>query len=391
MDGSAASLRHARRTATGRFCRGHLQRLSGFASDSFDAAFALGSMQLLASEAEVCEATRELGRLIRPGARALIATLPESPVQCETGLRLPESVWSRCLQSDGAYRVEFIPASKLLPEAEGQVDGEGGSACSAQRAVLVHKKLPAAIFVHPQPKPKLAMLTVASAPTSSEYGREKVRPPQQVLATLPVLPNSQPLTASTPPPFLTSAPASFENGREKMRRPQQVLAALSPTKSLLNKSSRPFPCRPQASEFATPDHASSLPNLTSARSSQHALSSARRATPPPAPSQVHYLAELSIENKRRYCAAHGFEFVIAQNLRHGRTARWDKVMLLMQLLSRYEWLHWVDLDTLLMNMKRKPFDFLDPAFDLHIAKDANGLNTGSFYMRSSQWSKAFLT
>lgn len=43
-----------------------------------------------------------------------------------------------------------------------------------------------------------------------------------------------------------------------------------------------------------------------------------------------------------------------------------------------------------MNLKRNPNEFLDPAFDLHVAKDANGLNTGSFYVKSSKWSERFL-
>ena len=75
--------------------------------------------------------------------------------------------------------------------------------------------------------------------------------------------------------------------------------------------------------------------------------------------KVHYLTELSIENKRQYCAQHGFELVVAQNLGHGRTARWDKVLLLRRVLAQYEWVHWVDLDTLFMNMKRSPLEFLD--------------------------------
>ena len=29
-------------------------------------------------------------------------------------------------------------------------------------------------------------------------------------------------------------------------------------------------------------------------------------------------------------------------------------------------------------------------YDLHVSKDANGLNTGSFYVRSSKWSRKFL-
>jgi len=106
--------------------------------------------------------------------------------------------------------------------------------------------------------------------------------------------------------------------------------------------------------------------------------------------KVHYLTELSIENKRQYCTQHGYELVVAQNLAHGRTARWDKVMLLRRMLGQYQWVHWVDLDTLFMNLKRSPMEFLDGAFDLHVAKDANGLNTGSFYVKASPWSHAFL-
>ena len=65
-------------------------------------------------------------------------------------------------------------------------------------------------------------------------------------------------------------------------------------------------------------------------------------------------------------------------------------MLLRRMLALYEWVHWVDLDTLFMNMKRDPKEFLDKGYDLHVAKDANGLNTGSFYVRASTWSHEFL-
>ena len=106
--------------------------------------------------------------------------------------------------------------------------------------------------------------------------------------------------------------------------------------------------------------------------------------------KVHYLTEMSIENKRQHAAQKGFDLVVAQNLAHGRTARWDKVMLLRRMLSQYKWVHWVDLDTLFMNMKRDPMAFLDEQYDLHVAKDANGLNTGSFYVKASPWSRDFL-
>ena len=70
--------------------------------------------------------------------------------------------------------------------------------------------------------------------------------------------------------------------------------------------------------------------------------------------------------------------------------RVPQVMLLRRMLAHYEWVHWVDLDTLFMNLKRSPMEFLDGAFDLHVAKDANGLNTGSFYVKASPWSHELL-
>ena len=63
------------------------------------------------------------------------------------------------------------------------------------------------------------------------------------------------------------------------------------------------------------------------------------------------------------------------------TSALDQFIYLLLNHARYEWLHWVDLDTLFMNLKRSPIEFLDPNYDIHVAKDANGLNTGSFYVR----------
>jgi hypothetical protein len=75
---------------------------------------------------------------------------------------------------------------------------------------------------------------------------------------------------------------------------------------------------------------------------------------------------------------------------HYGALRSPQVMLLRRMLAHYEWVHWVDLDTLFMNLKRSPMEFLDGAFDLHVAKDANGLNTGSFYVKASPWSHELL-
>ena len=288
IDGNGASVRYARRTVKGTFCVGDVRELRGIADETFDVAFTAGTLSLLRGEDELCAAARELGRVLKPGARALVVSIPK-PTCATTQDRdwdcprcywriagIDKSFWANCLarggQGEGAYRLEFLSNTELFP-------GKPAAYCHREHySLIVHKKAQPVVHVYEQPRSRVAVLTVASTPPIGEYGKQK----------------------------------------------------------------------------------------------------------------VHYLAEMSIENKRQYAAQHGYELVVAQNLRHGRTARWDKVMLLRRLLHSYEWLHWVDLDTLFMNMKRAPFDFLDSAYDLHVAKDANGLNTGSFYVRSSAWSEDFL-
>ena len=293
VDGSKASIKYARRTAKGSnsFCVGDAKRLAGVADDSFDAAFTMSSLAQLTSEREVCAVARELGRVIRPGGKAMLISVPKSNCavtqdadwdcpRCYWRLRgIEKGFWPKCLQAalsadapGGAYRIEFLSNTALFPF-------KPAAYCQREHyTVVIHKKQPASVYIYQQPRAKLAVLTVASTPPIGEYGKQK----------------------------------------------------------------------------------------------------------------VHYLTELSIENKRQHAAQRGFDLVVAQNLAHGRTARWDKVMLLRRMLSRYQWVHWVDLDTLFMNMKRDPMAFLDPAYDLHVAKDANGLNTGSFYVKASEWSHNFL-
>ena len=297
VDGSKESIKYARRTCRGSFCVGDVRKLSGVADESFDLAYTLSAPAQLVSQNEVCAIAREMGRVIRPGGRAMLVSVPKADCavtqdeewgcpRCFWRLRgIDKSFWPKCLQEaltadtpGGAYRVEFVSNTQLFPFKPAPY-------CQREHyTVVIHKKPPASVYIYQSPlaaskgAAKLAVLTVASTPPIGEYGKQK----------------------------------------------------------------------------------------------------------------VHYLTELSIENKRQHASQRGFDLVVAQNLAHGRTARWDKVMLLRRMLATYEWVHWVDLDTLFMNMKRDPFAFLDPQYDVHVAKDANGLNTGSFYVKASAWSRDFL-
>ena len=57
---------------------------------------------------------------------------------------------------------------------------------------------------------------------------------------------------------------------------------------------------------------------------------------------------LSIDNKARYCAAHGCVLLVGGDAPEARdrSARWNKVAWLRRHLSEFDWVVWMDLDAI---------------------------------------------
>merc|ERR1740139_1545949 len=129
VDGSLASVRHARHMAhsgpQGRgattYCHGDVRSLEGIADDSFDAAFSAGTLATLETAEEVCAAARALGRVLRPGGRALIASVPKETCAVTQDVewdcprcfwKLPavdKDFWHRCFKAGGeGIRVQLL-------------------------------------------------------------------------------------------------------------------------------------------------------------------------------------------------------------------------------------------------------------------------------------------
>ena len=53
-------------------------QLNGFIEDFFDVAFSAGTFGLLSSEDDVCAAAKEMGRLVKPGGKAMIVSVPKA-------------------------------------------------------------------------------------------------------------------------------------------------------------------------------------------------------------------------------------------------------------------------------------------------------------------------
>lgn len=94
-----------------------------------------------------------------------------------------------------------------------------------------------------------------------------------------------------------------------------------------------------------------------------------------------------------YCEKNGYDFLLfEERLDPSRSAGWSKYLHIQNLLedSDYEWVVWVDADTIIMNLDIPLEWFCDDQYDFIISRDFNYLNAGVMLFKNSEWSKAFL-
>lgn len=114
--------------------------------------------------------------------------------------------------------------------------------------------------------------------------------------------------------------------------------------------------------------------------------------------EIADLADLTNPSKAEYCRRWGYTFECAErSLDTTRHPSWSKILHVRNLLDDYDWVFWLDADALIMNPGVPIEDLIDEAYDLVIAKQPGPdpwgrvhLNTGSFFLRSSDWSRRML-
>ena len=101
-----------------------------------------------------------------------------------------------------------------------------------------------------------------------------------------------------------------------------------------------------------------------------------------------WMHNISYINKAAYCQRWGYDLIIEDNtiVNKTRNVQWSKVPILRKWLPKYQWLLWMDMDAFFMRFDLPLTDMLDNDYDLVVAKDWNGINTGVFLLRSSPWS-----
>jgi hypothetical protein len=104
------------------------------------------------------------------------------------------------------------------------------------------------------------------------------------------------------------------------------------------------------------------------------------------------ISAASIANKRAYAEMHDYSLVVADGtmIDRSRPAAWSKMPVLHRFVPQFDWVLFLDMDTLVMNPDVKIENYIDERYDVIISEDWSGVNTGVFLIRNSTWTMWFL-
>lgn len=96
------------------------------------------------------------------------------------------------------------------------------------------------------------------------------------------------------------------------------------------------------------------------------------------------------EQKRQYCAKHGYKFIChEQVLDASASAHYSKMPAILDAFNdeSAEWVFWSDADSIIMDHEQKLEPFIDPNFFLIMPTDITGHSTSNFFIRNSEWAR----
>ena len=102
------------------------------------------------------------------------------------------------------------------------------------------------------------------------------------------------------------------------------------------------------------------------------------------------LADSVLPNLRYYAKTHNY--YLSENkitLDNGKFS-FKKIDIIQGLLDRFYCILWLDIDTMIMNHHTTIESFLDDNHDFYVCRDINLLNTGTFIIKNTAWSRDFI-
>ena len=109
-------------------------------------------------------------------------------------------------------------------------------------------------------------------------------------------------------------------------------------------------------------------------------------------------------NRKQFCDIHKCDLINANEvIDKSRPTAWSKFLAAKKYLPKYDYLFYLDMDIVIMNMNVSYTKFIDyamekgsdrtsnsPEIDIIMAQDWSGANTGAWMIRNSSWSLKFL-
>lgn len=168
----------------------------------------------------------------------------------------------------------------------------------------------------------------------------------------------------------------------------------------LKLCSRPYPKAPSETPSEAPSEA---PSVSSPRIAVITFNDVPAINPT---YKYEVLGRMAIENRRQYCARHGYTFISDVPIQRDRPACWAKIPAIQDALRNHDWVAWADSDALVIEPGRPLESFCDPRFDFITqshdrfyrflgrspdeARRQEPINTGVFLIRATDWSNDFL-
>eukprot|EP00602_Paraphysomonas_sp_CaronLab_P008001 CAMPEP_0185034254 /NCGR_PEP_ID=MMETSP1103-20130426/23953_1 /TAXON_ID=36769 /ORGANISM="Paraphysomonas bandaiensis, Strain Caron Lab Isolate" /LENGTH=312 /DNA_ID=CAMNT_0027570833 /DNA_START=63 /DNA_END=1001 /DNA_ORIENTATION=- len=107
--------------------------------------------------------------------------------------------------------------------------------------------------------------------------------------------------------------------------------------------------------------------------------------------------KMVMDNRIKYAKLHGYDIINANSvIDKSRPIAWSKLLAVKKYLPDYDYILYIDMDAVIMEPSVKLENIISMAsskvkqYDFIMTDDWNGLNTGVFFVRRSEWSLAFL-
>lgn len=97
----------------------------------------------------------------------------------------------------------------------------------------------------------------------------------------------------------------------------------------------------------------------------------------------------------KYCQKHGYDYIFLDNYESDLSAYWKKILVVIQYLKEYDYVMWLDSDSIVCNYDIKLESILNDEYHIYIGRDypsfvSNVYCAGIFMVRNSEIGKAFM-